>query len=64
MCRYADDASGLRWRNIRFDADGSAFEITFDKRKNSQIRKGSKVLVATFPSTPIYPVRLLQRLRM
>ncbi len=35
MCRY-DDASGLMWRNIRLEADGSAFEIYFDKRKNSQ----------------------------
>ncbi len=35
MCRY-DDASHLMWRNIRFEADGSAFEIAFDKRKNSQ----------------------------
>ena len=43
MCRY-DDASGLMWRNIRFEADGSAFEITFDKRKNSQYREGNKVL--------------------
>jgi integrase len=34
MCRY-DDASGLVWRNIRLVADGGAFEITFDKRKNS-----------------------------
>jgi hypothetical protein len=33
MCRY-DDASGLKWRNIRIEADGSAFKITFDKRKN------------------------------
>ncbi len=37
MCRY-DDASGLMWRNIRLEAYGSAFEITFDKRKNSQYR--------------------------
>ncbi len=35
MCRY-DDASGLLWRNVRFGEDGSAFEITFDKRKNAQ----------------------------
>jgi hypothetical protein len=34
MCRY-DDASGRLWSNIRFEADGSAFEITFDKRKNA-----------------------------
>ena len=34
MCRY-DDVSGLMWLNIRFEADGSAFEITFDKRKSS-----------------------------
>ena len=33
MCRY-DDAPGLMWRNICFEADGSLFEITFDKRKN------------------------------
>ena len=33
MCRY-DDASGLMWRNICFETGGSAFEITFDKRKN------------------------------
>ena len=30
MCRF-DDASGLIWRNIRFETDGSSFEITFDK---------------------------------
>ncbi len=34
MCHY-DDASGLLWSNIRFEADGRAFEITFDKRKNA-----------------------------
>ncbi len=34
MYRY-DDASGLLWSNIRFEADGSAFEIIFDKRKNA-----------------------------
>ena len=34
MGRY-DDVSGLMWRNIHFEAGGSAFEITFDKRKNS-----------------------------
>ncbi len=33
MCRY-DDALGLLWKNIRFVADGSGYEITFDKRKN------------------------------
>ncbi len=44
MCRY-DDASRLMWRNIRFEADGSAFEITFDKRKNSQFRQGTRYWV-------------------
>jgi hypothetical protein len=34
MCRY-DDAPGLLWRNVSFEEDGSAFEITFDKRKNA-----------------------------
>ena len=31
MCRY-DNASGLLCSNIRFESDGSGFEITFDKR--------------------------------
>ncbi len=34
MCRY-EDASGLKWRNIRFVENGSGFEITFEKRKNA-----------------------------
>ncbi len=34
MCRY-DDASGLKWRNIRFVEDGSEFEISFEKRKDA-----------------------------
>ena len=63
MRRY-DDASGLMWRNIRFKADGSAFEITFDKRKISQFRQGNKVLVAIFFSASVCPVRLLQRLQI
>ncbi len=37
MCRY-DDASGMLWYNIHFEADGSAFEISSDKRKNAQFR--------------------------
>ena len=58
MCRY-DDASGLMWRNIHFEADGSAFEITFDKRKNSQHRQGNKVLVTAIPNDALCPVRML-----
>jgi integrase len=63
MCRY-DDASGLMWRNIRFEVDGSAFEITFDKRKNCQYRQGNKVLVTALPNAAVCPVRMLQRLRV
>ncbi len=33
MCRY-HDASGLKWKNLRFVEDGSGFEITFERRKN------------------------------
>jgi len=63
MCRY-DDASGLIWWNIRFEVDGATFKITFDKRKTSQFRQENKVLVATFPSALVCPMRLLQRLRI
>ena len=62
MCRY-DDASGLKWSNIRVEADGSAFEITFDKRKNEQFRQGNKVLVAASPLTAVCLVRLLRELK-
>ncbi len=58
MCRY-DDASGLLWRNVRLVEDGSGFEISFDKRKNAQVRQGNKVLVASSPLAVVCPVRLL-----
>jgi hypothetical protein len=61
MCRF-DDASGLMWRNIRLDADGSAFEITFDKRNNSQSHQGNKVLVTALPNAAVCLERMLQRL--
>ena len=63
MCRY-DDASGLRWRNVRFVADGSGFELTFDKRKNAQFRQGNKVLVASSPTEAVCPVRMLRELEI
>ena len=62
MCRY-DDASGMIWSNVRFEADGSAFEITFDKRKNAQFRQGNKVSVASSPLSPVCHVRLLRDLK-
>ena len=63
MCRY-DDASGLMWRNIRFEANGNAFEIAFDKRKNYQYRQGNKVLVTALPNASVCLVRMLHRLRV
>ena len=62
VCRY-DDAPGLLWSNIRFEAAGSAFEITFDKRKNAQFRQGNKVLIASFPLSTVCLVRLLRELK-
>ncbi len=59
MCRY-DDASGFKWRNIRFVEDGSEFDITFEKRKNAQYRQGNKVLVASYPDSVVCPMRLLR----
>ncbi len=61
MCRY-DDASGLLWRSFRFEADGSAFELAFDKRNNCQFRQGNKVLVAAAPLSAVCPMRLLREL--
>jgi hypothetical protein len=62
MCRY-DDASGLRWRNIRFVEDGSGFEITFEKKKNAQYWQGNKVVMATCPDAVVCAMRLLLQLR-
>lgn len=62
MCRY-NDASRLRWRNVRFEAEGSAFELTFEKRKNAQFRQGNKVMVAANPLGSVCPVSLLEQLR-
>jgi hypothetical protein len=62
MCRY-DDASGLKWKNLRFVEDGSGVEITFEKRKNCQYRQGNKVLVASCRDAVVCPMRLLLQLR-
>jgi hypothetical protein len=62
MCRY-DDASGMLWWNIRFEADGSGYELSFDTRNNAQCRQGNKVLVAPPPLSAVCPVRLLRELQ-
>ena len=56
MCRY-DDASNQQRRNIRFVEDRSAYELTFDKRKNAHYRQGNKVMVVSAPLGVIRPVR-------
>ena len=61
MCMY-NDASRLLLKNVRIMADGSGFEITFDKRKNAQYRQGNKVLVASSPLTPVCLAWLLREL--
>jgi hypothetical protein len=63
ICRY-EDASGLLWRNARFEEDGSGYELSFDRRKNAQYRQGNKVLVASSPLSAVCPVRLLRELQI
>ena len=62
LCRY-DDASGLKWKNLRFVENGSGFEITFEKRKNCQYMQGNKVLVVSCHDAVVCPMRLLLKLR-
>jgi len=64
MCRQYDDASGLLWRNVRFEADGSGYELSFDKRKNAQYIQDNKVLVASSPLSAMCPVRLLREMQI
>jgi hypothetical protein len=42
MCRYSDDVSRLKWKNIKFEPDSSSFETIFEIRKNAQFRQGNK----------------------
>ncbi len=63
MCRY-DDASGLLWRDVRFEEDGSGFELSFDKRKNAQYRQGNKVSADSSPLSAVCPVRMLRELQI
>ncbi len=34
MCMY-DDASRLRWHNVKFEPDDNSFHLSFEKRKNA-----------------------------
>ena len=61
MCRF-DDASGLLWRNARFEEDGSGYELSFDKRKKALYRQGNNVFVVSSPVSTVCPVRLLWEL--
>ena len=62
-CRY-NDVSHLRWRNIRYEPDGSSFEITFEKRKNAQFSQGNKVVVAEAkPDASVCSLLLLRSLQ-
>ena len=63
MCRY-DNAFDLLWRNVRFEADGSGYELSFDTRKNAQYRQGYMVLVANSLLSAVYPIRLLRKLQI
>ena len=54
----------MLWRNVRFEEDGSGYELSFDKRKNAQYRKGNKELVASSPLSAVCPVRLLRELHI
>jgi len=63
MCRY-DDASGLLWRNVRVEKEGSGYELSFDKRKKAQCRQGNKVLVDSSPLSAVCPVRLMRELQI
>jgi hypothetical protein len=61
MCRYSD-VSRLKWRNIKFEADSSCFEITFEIRKNAQFRQGNKVIVSA-SNDEVCPLKLLRALQ-
>ena len=63
MCGY-DDAPGVLWRNIRFEADGGGYELSFDKHTNAQYQQGNKVLVASSPLSTVCLVRLLRELQI
>ena len=58
-----DDAIRLRWRNVQFEPDGNNFHLSFEKRKNSQFRQGSRVTMAAATFSPVCPLKLLEMMR-
>jgi hypothetical protein len=60
-----DDAPLLLWRrDVGFNADGSGFELSFNKRKNTQFGQGNTILVTSSPLGVVCPVRLLREMEM
>ncbi len=53
MCRF-NDVNRLRWRNVKFEQDGSSFHLTFEKRKNAQFIQGNMVTVAAAPQCKVF----------
>jgi len=62
MCIY-DDASRLRWRNVRFEPDGVSFHLSFEKRKNAKSMQGNRVTVVAAISGPVCPLKLLEMMK-
>ena len=64
MRRY-NEVSRLRRRTLKFDELGGYVDLQFDRRRrNSQFRQGTIVIVSAAPSGEVVcPVRLLRDLR-
>ena len=61
--RYRD-ASRLVLQNVRFEANGSGFGLSFGKCKNENYRQGIKALVAASPLAVVCPARLIRELQI
>ncbi len=63
ICRY-DDTSRLRWHNVEFEPNRSSFHLSFEKRKNDQFRKRNRVTVVPSTIGPVFPLKLLEMMRL
>ena len=63
MCDIMIDVSHLRWRNRLFDENEEFVWFFFERRKNSQFRQGSAVMLSAIPNGIVCLARLLRELQ-
>jgi len=60
-----NDASRLKWRNVKLEHAGDSFHHSFERRKNVQFRQDNNITVATTAQGPsVRPLKLLHMIML